>query len=73
MTPLPSCRWRRQFHAGDDRAVAAGAMAQTEALALIGAMLPGEPGHGRYLHYFRRPHYILYGEPRMKCNAQVCE
>ena len=28
---------------GDDRAVAAGAMAQTEALALIAAMLRGGP------------------------------
>jgi hypothetical protein len=37
------CRWRRQFHAGDHRAVAAGAMAQTEALALIAAMLRGGP------------------------------
>ena len=50
MALSPSYRWRRQFHAGDDRAVAAGAMAQTEALALIGAMLPGEPGHGRCRH-----------------------
>ena len=69
MTPAPMtlCRWRRQFHAGDDRAVAAGAMAQTEALALIGGMLQGEPGHGRVRHS-DAPYYTSYGEPRVKCN-----
>ena len=64
------CRWRRQFHAGDDRAVAAGAMAQTEALALIAAMLQGGPR--RWLcHHLDPPRYILYGQPLMKCNKEV--
>ena len=59
-SPLrPRARWRRQFHAGDDRAVAAGAMAQTEALALIAAMLQGGPS--RWLcHHLDTPRYVLY-------------
>ena len=44
---------------------AAGAMEKAEALALIGGMLQGEPGHGRYCHS-DAPHCILCGEPRTK-------
>ena len=70
MALSPSHRWRRQFHAGDDVAMAAGAMAQTEALALIAAML--QSGPSRWLrHHLDTPRYILYGQPLMKYIKEV--